>query len=86
MYTLLSGFWKYLFQKEEYFVLNNWLSTTEYGRVEFRWVESGQIELNIVVLNLGGLRFGVIRLQWSPDLATPRFNLNFLCVNTILCA
>ncbi|GAB1598207.1 ADP-ribosylation factor-related protein 1-like [Argonauta hians] len=73
MYTLLSGFWKYLFQKEEYFVLilglDNAGKTTylEQTKTKFNRKYKGMNQSKItttVGLNIGKIDIGSVRLNF----------------------
>lgn len=73
MYTLLSGFWKYLFQKEEYFVLilglDNAGKTTylEQTKTKFNKKYKGMNQSKItttVGLNIGKIDISSVRLNF----------------------
>jgi len=73
MYTLLSGFWKYMFKKEEYYVLilglDNAGKTTylEQAKTQFNKKNKGMNLSKItttVGLNIGKIDFGSTRLNF----------------------
>ncbi|XP_074642363.1 ADP-ribosylation factor-related protein 1-like isoform X2 [Tubulanus polymorphus] len=84
MYTLLSGFWKYMFKKEEYYVLilglDNAGKTTylEQAKTQFNKKNKGMklskitttVGLNIGKVDLGAIRLNFWDLGGQDDLQT----------------